>query len=60
MADTHTPKGKRIQIKVTDLDTNAEVATHDFVVRGFCCSCSNWGPPVVDPGGPVRRVEEAR
>ncbi len=54
MADTHSTKGKRIQIKVTDLDTNAEVASHDFVVRGSCCSCSNW-TPIVDPGGPIKK-----
>jgi hypothetical protein len=50
MPDTPTSKGRRIHIKVTDLDTNSEVATHDFIIRGSCCSsCSNWGPPINGP-----------
>jgi hypothetical protein len=56
MADKKTGK-HRIQVKVVDIDTNEERLSGDLVVmRGYCCSCTNWwwGVGPSDPGGPVR------
>jgi len=55
MADKKTGK-HRIQVKVVDIDTNEERLSGDLVVmRGYCCSCTNWwwGVGPSDPGGPV-------
>jgi hypothetical protein len=44
----------RIQVKITDVATGEERATHEMIVegiiRGNCCCCTNW---VVDPPPPV-------
>jgi hypothetical protein len=52
-----TSNKQRIQLKITDLDTNEERVSGDMVVvRGFCsysCCCSNLVSTTPLPDGPV-------